>query len=308
MTGIGSLPARTTDRGFVGGVRVPSRRKDKRDDESEFVPKAVEVGLGIIATVISWKASKPNDPVEMMCAIMMGMLTTIFASVIWERQSRRVKRVHQRFGDVLGSIKNCDFDQLLLVLSHIREVVASDEMNQVWIDLVWRARKRFRATSYVHPRYFENAYRGILLQDLKADFQHVQIERVFVLDSIDELRHIVELNKNLRKIQNRYILKEDFSKHAALRGPPPETIDFGIFDDKCTFLWSLDAESREPTGGRVEFSRSTAEEYGKYFNNLWNNSYDLPKDIKALNDAVRAVGGAKDESIRSNTKTKSPRR
>lgn len=156
--------------------------------------------------------------------------------------------------------------------------IPRENMPKVWQELISITKTQFLATSYISPTDgWEQAYTNASLeiQRVKSKVYHVDIKRIFIVDSEDEKQRF---SKEFEK-QKEYglfvksITKEEISNHSMLRtlSTNLETFDFGIYDSNCILLWHLN-KKREVVNGELIFDKTIVEKYKAFFNELLNTA------------------------------------
>ncbi|WP_154653460.1 hypothetical protein [Halodesulfovibrio aestuarii] len=207
---------------------------------------------------------------------LVGMLVGIFTYVVSSVQEMK-KRVGP-LKKIYSALRDCSnsFDHIYSKLKHVECIVPKDNIGLVWNDLSWSIKKSYLAVNYEDSDALKTklAQNCIGIQNLKSSSGTVQVEKLFIVDSIDELNSLIDLFRchlegqvKLKYIEKKDILNPDgyLKKKAQL----VSSWDFSIIDDELFFVWELD-KKRKGTGGRLFFSKNPEEVHRDFLEALFN--------------------------------------
>jgi hypothetical protein len=232
------------------------------------------VGVGIAALALSWFVIGHNERIDIEVDVLIAITTALLSAALFDPHSKWARETQERYDKLLDAVADSDIEHLWLVLRHSRHSFTADRMPDMWLELLWRMRHAFCATSYVALEHWPEAYpiHGSEIQRVKAAVSNVQIRRIFIVETPDEVNRLQQqANLFFPGIQLKYIHRTEIEKDQLLRefaSDARHTIDFGLFDNKCVFLWHLDKKTRDLTGGRIDFSSEAIDEYQRFFDRL----------------------------------------
>lgn len=249
-------------------------RKLSRLLKRSVVSSLLEIGLGVLVGYLTYVGVGRGDPASAMMGIVIGILTALLASQIASRieqeaDSARIEAtlsaVLSRLGDVLSS-----HHTVASVLRHGVLRCPRERVTSLFQQILWGTQKRYWATSY-HSE-IQHHYLATAIQEAKVKVEGVEIRRVFIVDTEEELTTILGLIQVQRNagIDARWLFRRDIERDPILRDRVTRfpSLDFTVVDSRLLLLLYLD-ESRNTLHAEVRFQDSECAEYEEAFRALF---------------------------------------
>jgi F0F1-type ATP synthase assembly protein I len=249
------------------------------DLKSEFISKAVEIVVGVVAGYFTYVISAPTSDLATMLGIIVGLMATLVVALLIEsyRHAQSINNTNLRLTTLTERIAQShqddwDFAQIL-------RYGATTVPNEQWIDvlmqILWRMKHRLLATNYVNPtegwgRAYGELYHEI--QRSKIKVSKAVISRIFIVDNQEEVTQLqgIMARQHEAGIKVKYILKKKIQTTDVLKTglSSIESFDFDVIDDKLVWLTLLD-KNRKVKHGKILFDKGECERYKRFHDNLY---------------------------------------
>jgi len=246
---------------------------------SEYLIKAIELFVGFLAGLSTWTLTADNTIFSAILSVIVGLLTTLITIMLVEsfRQQNDIKLVSKTYDRLIKLIleeRTRSEEKVSYILKYGVVSFADRHMPNVWRELLWNVKKSYYATNYIENEEIYDqtwADAALAIQKAKSFGEHVEIKKVFIIDTLEELesiRHTI-IKQLDAGVTVKYILHATINENITLRvcKEEIESIDFGLFDDKSVFLWKLDGRSFK--GGEVLFREEMVKKYRDFFKTLY---------------------------------------
>jgi hypothetical protein len=255
------------------------------DLKSEFISKAVEIIVGVVAGYITYVISAPTSDLAAMLSIVVGLLTTLVVALLIEsyRHAQAISDTNLRLTTLTQRIaeRHQDTWDFAQTLRYGITTVPNEQWIDVFMQLLWRIKYRLLATNYVSPKEgWGRAYGELYheIQHSKIKVNKAVISRIFIVDNkaeIAQLRSVMSKQQQAG-IKVKYIFKKEIERTSILKtgAESIESLDFNIFDDKLVWLTIVD-RNRKIKHGKILFGKEECERYKRFQDHLFAEAKDI---------------------------------
>lgn len=249
---------------------------------AKLVATLLELAIGVIAGVVSFRLSDRSDPTGAILSIMVGVLSVILAANLVEPflEERTFRRVTDRLDRILDGLS----DQLLSssdvarLLKYGTLHVPREHTTRAWLELLWGARNRYWGTSATAPGEVVDTSTfqlGMAILAAKVRVDQLDVRRLFIVDDEPELERMKGVFQAVAKAQIhvKYILRADIDRHPLLKAQMDQipSLDFVVVDSRIAWFLLIDRD-RRIRSGEAFWDRRLASRCEEAFSLLWESA------------------------------------
>ncbi|REL27388.1 hypothetical protein [Thalassotalea euphylliae] len=250
--------------------------------ESEYIIKGIEILVGLASGYLTYKLADDGSSLSALLSVVVGLLSTLIMVLFVETYRQHadikdVKSTYEQLIKIISESKHQVEQKMSYILKYGIVSFEDRDMPSVWRELLWNVKSCYYATNYIRSDDIYNnpwADAALAIQKAKTFGENVDIKKVFIVDSEDELARLmptIEAQKDAG-INTRYILKNDIENSITLKAESNEieSIDFGIFDDSSVFIWKL--KERSFVGGEIKLKSEELVRYKAFYNHMFSQA------------------------------------
>lgn len=258
---------------------------------SRILFNLLEVLIGAIVGYLTYIVSYDNDKTVVgVLSIIVGLLSSILSSILinGHDQGKKIDFLTARLNKIIEV-----FASGMEVKGHLQKLLkhgstnyARQDTDRIWLDILWNTTKRYWATSYSHPSevwHTKLSHAVLAIQSTKIKVQNVDIRRVYLIDSAQEL---VELEKELQAqietgVKIKYMYKSQIEAEPLLASKLAkfDSVDFGLSDSIIIWFLHLNRD-RKIRSGQVIVDDIKCSEYEEFYKLLFDASETYKPQLK----------------------------
>src|SRR5688572_25505903 len=185
-----------------------------------------ELGVGILVGLVAFRVSGENDAVTGMLSIVVGLLTSLLVGVLNQhfQEESNDRRLNDRIDLLIDRVSDRALNaaDAATALRYGGVEIPRADVTRVWLDRLWRTTSRYWGVIYTAPGEVVDTsvfQLGLAVLSAKVRVDQVDVRRIFVVDSEDELHHVLPFMREQQdsQIAVRYIMRSTVDAHALLK-------------------------------------------------------------------------------------------
>jgi uncharacterized membrane protein YeaQ/YmgE (transglycosylase-associated protein family) len=245
-----------------------------------------ELGLGLLVGFVTYQVSGERDAATGIMSVVVGLLTSLLAGTLSQHFYEETQG--RRLADRLDALIERVSDRMLSAadaasaLKYGGVEIPRAQVTRVWLDRLWRTSQRYWGVIYTAPGEVVDTrifHLGLAILSAKVRVDQVDVRRIFVVDSQQELQHVLPAMRlqQERELNVRWVLRSALESHPLLQaqlGSLP-SLDFVVIDRSVVWLLLLDGDRRIRSGS-LHFDDALNERFGEVFRLMWDAGSPLP--------------------------------
>ncbi|HEY0670696.1 MAG TPA: hypothetical protein VGD27_00450 [Longimicrobiales bacterium] len=241
-----------------------------------------ELGLGIVVGFITYMVSGERGTLAGILSVAVGLLTSLLAATLSQQfaQAEQNQKSDERLDRLISGVS----ERLLgsadaaSALRYGGVEVPRADVTKVWLDRLWRTSTRYWGVIYTAPDEVvdTNVFQlGVAVLSAKVKVDQVDVRRIFLVDTQNELEHIAATMHALQdnQINVRYALRSNLENNPRIRVQLAElrSLDFTVMDSFVVWQLLID-KARRIRAGSLHFDERMNAKYAEVFRLLWDAS------------------------------------